>query len=116
MAEEPEVLGDRLRRIESVVSRLQGDMVHARAAEHFFSVVFEHVLMPSILLLAGHGHREAVANMLERAGIAHGTDPQVDETVRQAGADLLRGWEEWVRSLPEFEPPTFRERHPDLYD
>ncbi len=114
-SEEPEDLGARLRRIEAELWKLRGDVAQARAAERLFDDVLEHVLMPAILLLAGQGHREQLQAMLQRAAEAQASDPHVDELLRQGGADLLEGWRQWVEDLPQYEPPHFQRRHPDMF-
>lgn len=115
MADEPEPLGERLRRMESSIAMLTGDMAHARASERMFDTVWEHVLMPSILLLSGQGRRHEIEAMLLRAEEEVRSDQHVFEPLREANADALAGWREWLAAKPEWSPPSFPDRHPDLY-
>lgn len=115
MPDEPEQLGERLRRMESEISRLVADMEHAKAATRMFGSVWEHVVMPSILLLAGHGRHQEIQAMLRRAEDEVRADKYVFEPSREANADDLAGWRQWFESSLPWKPPSHEDRHPDLY-
>lgn len=113
MVDEPENLGDRLRRMERRLAYLDGQVEHVTVTAALFDAMAEYVIMPSILLLSGHGHHDQLVAMLQRARDEVERAPHLDEELQLAAVEQIESWERWIAAIPRWSPPSYEERSPD---